>query len=78
MKVLGELLGRQGSALFGRHSHTLRQRTVRLRHVTHGVATAAYDGPSFVDTTVSRLVAGQSEIDFCANSLADMRSVRDQ
>ncbi len=37
----------------------------------------AYDGPSFVDTTIARLGAGQAEIDFCDGSLADIAAVRD-
>ncbi len=36
----------------------------------------AYDGPSFVDTTITRLGAGQQEIDFCEPSLDDIRAVR--
>lgn len=38
----------------------------------------AYDGPSFVDTTITRLAAGRGEIDFCAPSLADLAAVRER
>ena len=36
----------------------------------------AYDGPSFGEATLSRLMAGDDEIDFCQASLDDLANAR--